>query len=72
MSLSDRVFTVLLVTLAIVLAVSLIRNRRVSYRDIKEAEVNPDVAAGEELLQDVMMEGERHAERTTERELERR
>lgn len=73
MSVIDRVFTGVMVAAAIVLIVSLIRSRRVNYRDIKESEINPDVAAGEELLHDAMLEDERVAERSAVgRDVERR
>jgi hypothetical protein len=59
----DRVLTFLMIAAAIALAVSVIRGRRVAYRDIKPSEINPELAAGEELLRDVLREGELSAQR---------
>jgi hypothetical protein len=36
-----------------------LRSRRTSYHDISASEIHPDLAAGEELLQDAMAENQR-------------
>ncbi len=64
MSMLDRVLTVVMVAAAVAMAIGVIRGRRVTYRDIKTCEVIPDIAAGNELLQDVMKEDELRADRT--------
>ena len=62
----DWVLTFLMIAAAALLTSSVIRNRRVAYRDIESSEIIPEVAAGEELLADVMRESELSEQRSPE------
>jgi len=50
------VLNIVIIVSAVVVLVGVIRNRRITYHDIEASEVNPEVAAGEELLRDVLNE----------------
>jgi hypothetical protein len=51
---AERIINALVGVIAILVLVAAIRSRRAENPDIHPSEINPDLAAGEELLQDAL------------------
>ena len=51
---AERIVNALVGIIAILVLIAAIRSRRVQNPDIRPSEISPDLAAGEELLQDAL------------------